>query len=103
MGGGGWGGIKIIELILKTCYKTCVPQVKTDPLCLFYLILKMNIMLNFYFLGHIDSILDFLKKPLVCQKKNSLPNAKKRECSNDLIFQTFSIGRCNYPVVYFDQ
>ena len=25
---GGGGGIKIIELILKTCFKTCVPQVK---------------------------------------------------------------------------
>ena len=28
-GVGGPGGIKIIELILKTFYKTCVPQVKT--------------------------------------------------------------------------
>ena len=29
-GGGGWGGIKIVELILKTCNKTCVPQVKME-------------------------------------------------------------------------
>ena len=29
-GRGGWGGgqLKNVELILKTCYKTCVPQVK---------------------------------------------------------------------------
>ena len=28
VGGGGGGQLKNVELILKTCYKTCVPQVK---------------------------------------------------------------------------